>query len=89
MAKVVRTHRIEESLLDELSKIADAEFNGNATAALEACIEQAIALRKIPENVRWGIYSNSNQKMLDDLAVERGTKEEFEAVRYLTKALWI
>ena len=89
MAKVVKTVRIEESLIDAVNKIADKEFNGNATAALEACMEQAIALRKIPENVRWGIYSNSNQQMLDDLDVERGTKEEFEAIRSLTKALWI
>ena len=89
MAKVVKTVRIEESLIDAVNKIADQEFSGNATAALEACMEQAIALRKIPENVRWGIYSNSNQQMLDDLDVERGTKEEFEAIRSLTKALWI
>ena len=89
MAKVVKSVRIEESLFEAMTKIADSEFGGNATAALEACISQAVALRKIPENVRWGIYSNSNQQMLDDLDVERGTKEEFEAVRSLTKALWI
>ena len=89
MAKVVKTVRIEESLIDAVNKIADQEFNGNATAALEACIGQAVALRKIPENVRWGIYSNSNQQMLDDLDVERGTKDEYEAIRSLTTALWI
>ena len=72
-----------------MTKIANSEFGGNATAALEACIGQAVELRKIPENVRWGIYSNSNQQMLDDLDVERGTKEEFEAIRSLTKALCI
>ena len=89
MAKVVKSVRIEESLFDDLTKIADSEFGGNATAALEACVSQAVALRKIPENVRWGIYSNSNQQMLDDLSVERGTKDEYEAIRSLTKALWI
>lgn len=89
MAKVVKSVRIEESLFEDLTKIADSEFGGNATAALEACIEQAIALRKIPENVRWGIYSNSNQQMLDDLDIERGTKDEYDAIRSLTTSLWI
>lgn len=89
MAKVVKSVRIEESLFEDLTKIADSEFGGNATAALEACIEQAIALRKIPENVRWGIYSNSNQQMLDDLDIERGTKGEYDAIRSLTTSLWI
>lgn len=89
MAKVVKSVRIEESLFDELTKIADSEFGGNATAALEACVSQAVALRKIPENVRWGIYSNSNQQMLDDLDIERGTKGEYDAIRSLTTSLWI
>lgn len=89
MAKVVKTVRIEESLVEKMAKIADAEFGGNATAALEAFIEQAAALREIPEGVRWGIYSKVNEQVLSEMDIERGTPEEYKALRSITLALWI
>lgn len=89
MAKVVKTVRIEESLVEKLSEIAAAEFGNNATAALEAFIEQAIAVRNIPEGVRWGIYSKSSEQMLRDMDIERGTRGEHAAINNLTTALWL
>lgn len=45
MPKVTKTYRIEESCLDEVQKVADSEFDGNFTAALESLINQACLLR--------------------------------------------
>jgi len=89
MAKVVKTVRIEEDLIDKLGEIAKAEFGGNATAALESFIKQAIAVRDIPEGVRWGIYSKSNEQMLMDMDIERGSRAEYVAIANLTTALWL
>lgn len=89
MAKVVKTVRIEESLVERMGEIAMSEFDGNATAALEEFIKQAVELRKIPEAARWAIYSKSNQAMLDSMGVKRGSKDELEALKALTAALCI
>ena len=89
MAKIVRTNRIEESLIDELSKIAELEFDGNSTAALEACLEQAIAMRKISEQERWRIYSGLKQRFIDDLGIKLGSKEEIVAIKTLCAALLV
>ena len=89
MAKVVKTVRIEESLIEKLNEVADVEFGGNATAALEAFISQAIAVRTIPECVRWGIYSKSKEQMLSDMDIERGSRAEHVAINNLTTALWL
>ena len=89
MAKVVKTVRIEESLVEKLAKIADAEFEGNATAALEAFIEQGVALREFSEQERWFIYSKSNSVVHHFSKTERGSFEEANRIRSLTSALWI
>lgn len=89
MAKVVKTVRIEETLIEKMSEIALSEFNGNATAALEAFIEQAIALRHFTEQERLFIYSQSNSVVHKFSKTERGSFEEATRIRALTSALWV
>ena len=89
MAKVVKTVRIEEALVEKLAEIADKEFSGNATAALEAFIEQGVALREFTEQERWFIYSKSNSVVHHYSKTERGSFEEASRIRALTSALWV
>lgn len=89
MAKVVKTVRIEESLVEKLGDIAEQEFGGNATAALEAIIGQAADLRVIPEVVRWNIYAKVNDQILSEMGIQRGTQEEYKLIRSITSALGI
>ena len=89
MAKITKTMRIEEDLSNKLAEIAALEFDGNATAALEAFIQQGIALRSIDADVRWGIYSACNELVLQEMGVERGSKEEYKVINAFTTALWI
>jgi hypothetical protein len=89
MAKVVKTVRIEETLLEKLGSIADLEFGGNATAALEAFIEQASALRSFSEQERWAIYSVAKGVAVNQSGVQCDPAEELKRTRSLTTALWI
>lgn len=89
MAKVVKTVRIEESLVEKLGEIADKEFDGNATAALESLVSQAIASRVMPSGVRWGIYSKVKDQVLDEMEIQRSTKREFEVISCITEMLGI
>jgi hypothetical protein len=89
MAKVVKTVRIEEALVEKLAKIADVEFEGNATAALESLLSQAIASRVMPSGVRWGIYSKVKDLVIDEMEIQRGTKLEFDVISSITEMLGI
>lgn len=89
MAKVVKTIRVEEALFEKLNEIASKEFDGNATATLEAFIEQGVALREFTEQERWFIYSKSNSVVHHYSKVDRGSYEEATRIRALTSALWV
>lgn len=89
MAKVTKTWRVEDSLLEKLSDIANEEFDGNVTAALEAFLEQGVALRTFTEQERWFIYSKSNSVVHQYSKTERGSFEEAQRIRSLTTALWV
>lgn len=89
MAKVTKTWRVEDSLLEKLSDIANEEFDGNVTAALEAFLEQGVALRSFTEQERWFIYSRSNEVAYLYSGTERGSPEEAKRIRSLTTALWV
>lgn len=89
MAKVVKTVRIEEDLVEKLNEIAKAEFDGNATAALEAFIEQGIALREFTEQERWYMYTKSKSVVHHYSKTPFDSPEEFKRTRSLTTVLWI
>lgn len=89
MAKVAKSVRIEESLIESLAEIAESEFGGNMTEALESFIEQGIALRKFTEQERWFIYTKSKAVVYQYSKTERGSREETERTRDLTTVLWI
>ena len=57
MAKIQKAIRIDQDANDRLQEIADQEFDGNWTAALEAAMRQAVATRAFCENTRWDMYS--------------------------------
>ena len=52
MAKVMKNFRIEQSILDGVSVIADAEYGGNMTAAIENMLKHSIEFRKVSESDR-------------------------------------
>lgn len=89
MAKVAKSVRIEEALVESLAEIAESEFNGNMTEALESFIEQGIALRKFTEQERWFIYTKSKAVVYQYSKTDRGSREEAERTRDLTTVLWI
>lgn len=52
MAKALKQVRVEESMIEEIQKIADEDFDGNFTAALLDCASAGVNMRKVPEHVR-------------------------------------
>lgn len=56
MAKLSRTYRFEEELLKRIQVIADDEFEGNSTAAIESLCNQAALMRSIDDRVRHMMY---------------------------------
>ena len=69
MAKIQKAIRIDQDANDRLQEIADQEFDGNWTAALEAAMRQAVSTRAFHEDDRWKMYSaisnNRNCKIED------------------------
>lgn len=55
--KVAKTYKIEEATVDMIKQIADRDYGGNLTAAVEGMIHQSYCLRSIEENCRWAMYS--------------------------------
>lgn len=52
MAKEMKNFRLEAELLDGLACVAELDFNGNMTAALEDVIKHSLLVRSIPEGDR-------------------------------------
>ena len=77
MPKVMKNFRIEESIIADAIKIADEEFGGNLTAAIEDMLKHSIAVRSVPWNDRdklrvqarrndvYDVYEKHENKMHD------------------------
>lgn len=89
MAKIVKTVRIEESLIEKLTSIADSEFEGNQTAALEAFIKQAVALRAYSVEDRWDMFSSYRRFKADNGSHDLYDRESVERTKNLSDLLWI
>ena len=56
MAKQSKTYRLDDSCLDAIQSIADKEFDGNSTAAIESLCNQASLMRTIDDRIRHMMY---------------------------------
>ena len=77
MAKVMKNFRIEQSILDGVAKVAESDFDGNMTAAIESMLKHGTEFRKVPvvdrdklrvqarRNDLWGIYEKHESIMHD------------------------
>jgi DNA-binding SARP family transcriptional activator len=77
--KLVKTFRLEESMIDELQKIADQSHGGNATSALEEIINQAVSIRNIDEDIRWQMY-NAYQRATSQDGNDRAARNVVDAL---------
>jgi len=86
MAKTVKNIRLENSLIDQVSALADLEYEGNFTAAMEGLISQSLAARTIEERTKWLMYSAAKQSISGDDLTE---KEYHQFITKITEALHI
>lgn len=63
MAKQSRTFRLEESCIEAIQHIADKEFNGNSTAAIESLCNQASLMRSVDDRVRHMMYDTAKREI--------------------------
>lgn len=66
MPKLTKTYRIEESCLNKTKAVADSEFDGNFTAALESLINQACLLRELDIQQRHVMYDSVKSECYPD-----------------------
>ena len=86
MAKTVKNIRLENSLIDQVSALADLEYEGNFTAAMEDLISQSLVARSIEERTKWMMYSAAKQSVSDEELTE---KEYHQFITKITDALHI
>lgn len=63
MAKQSKTYRLDDSCLDSIQLIADQEFEGNATAAIESLCSQAALMRSIDDRIRHMMYHTAKNEI--------------------------
>lgn len=85
MAKTVKNIRLENSLIEKVSLIAESEYEGNFTAAMESLINQAALIRDLNIQTRWAMYDCVKQSEYDRTEKETGNPN----VRQLIDALHI
>jgi len=59
--KLAKTYKIEESTIEMIKEIADLDYAGNLTAAVEGLIQQSYLMRSIDESCRWAMYSAAKE----------------------------
>lgn len=59
MPKILKQTRLDSELIEEITKIAETSHDGNFTAAVESLLSQSIAIRTLPERLRWQMYSGA------------------------------
>lgn len=60
--KVMKSYKLEESIIEMIKDAADKEFDGNMTAALESMVNQAHLMRQIELDTRWTMYSAAKRQ---------------------------
>ena len=85
MAKTVKNIRLENGLIERVATIAESEYQGNFTAAMESLINQAALIRGLSMQTRWTMYDCVKQSEYDRTEKETGNPN----VRQLIDALHI
>lgn len=63
MAKTSRTYRLDNEILGMIQKIADDEFDGNSTAAIESMCNQSAMMRSVDDRIRHIMYSSAKNEV--------------------------
>lgn len=86
MSKKIVNVRLDEEIKSAVKSLADDEYEGNFTAAVECLLAQSLKMRLIDVNTRWAMYSaakNHNSKVnMDD-------QQYNSFIRKLTDGLFI
>lgn len=86
MSKKIVHMRLDEEIKSAVKALADDEYDGNFTAAIECLLAQSLRMRLIDVNTRWAMYSaakNHNSKVIMDDQQYNGF------IRKLTDGLFI
>lgn len=86
MAKTIKNIRLENSLIESVSELAAAEYEGNFTAAIEDLINQALITRSIDDRAKWMMYGAAKQSIVGEDLDER---EYHKFITKITDALHI
>lgn len=60
--KVMKSYKLEESVIEMIQDVAKKEFGGNMTSALESMVNQAHCMRQINVDTRWAMYSAAKKQ---------------------------
>ena len=60
--RVMKSYKLEENTIEMIVDIANKEFGGNMTAALESMVNQAHCMRQINIDTRWSMYSAAKKQ---------------------------
>jgi hypothetical protein len=86
MSKQIVHMRIDEEIKSAVKRLADNEYEGNFTAAVECLLAQSLRMRMIDLTTRWEMYGaakNAKSKVVMD------DKQYNEFIRKLTDGLFI
>ena len=86
MSKQIVHMRIEKELRESVKDLADSEFDGNFTAAVESLLGQSLRLRAVETNTRWAMYSAAKNA---NAHLPMSDQQYNEFIRTLTDGLFI
>lgn len=86
MSKQIVHMRIEKELRESVKDLADSEFDGNFTAAVESLLGQSLRLRTVETNTRWAMYSAAKNA---NAHIPMSDQQYNEFIRTLTDGLFI
>jgi hypothetical protein len=86
MSKQIVHMRIDEEIKDAVKKLADSEYEGNFTAAVECLLGQSLRLRMVEIDTRWAMYSAAKNAHAH---LPMTDQEYNEFIRKLTDGLFI
>jgi len=86
MSKQIVHMRIGKELRESVKDLADSEFDGNFTAAVESLLGQSLRLRSVEINTRWAMYSAAKNA---NAHLPMSDQQYNEFIRTLTDGLFI
>lgn len=71
MPKVTKNYRLESSTVEIIKSVADSEFDGNATAAIEAMVNQASKMKAIDMRHRHMMYDRVKSEYMNGTDIRK------------------